>query len=344
MSDLSPQQLQELFTNQVVPYLEEIRNPERPEVGDRPWFVCVGGQPGAGKTAAVDASGQAHRGSVIVNGDDLRRFHPAYEHTMTTNPLAMPDVTAQAIGRWVVMASHWLREQRISAVVESTLRQKDFLLEELAAYREAGYGTELRVVAVPLEVSRLGTLARYVGQAQEFGAGRAVTAQGHDDRAAMVPATVEALVASSQLDRLVIQDRDGRVFLDVSASGPSLAARAREVVDQARDVTSMTPEQARAWFQAATITLKALKDVPLDQDLLKVSSRLATRDATAIAATAWPTEPDKQRHQVDALQRHHWAAVRAATLTRPSSRTTAPRAQHRLAPPRPDRGRGGLER
>lgn len=346
MSLLSPEELRKRFETRVIPYLWRIRNPEHPEVGERPWFVCVGGQPGAGKTAAVDASGRTHKGSVIVNGDDLRQFHPAYEHTMATNPLAMPDVTAQAIGEWVMMGSRWLREQRISAVVESTLRQKDFLLEELAAYREAGYGTELRVVAVPLEVSRLGTLARYVGQAQESGAGRAVTARGHDDRAAMVPGTVEALVASGLVDRLVIQDRDGHVFLDadVSQGGPELAAHTRAVVAQARDVTSMTPAQAQEWFQAATTTLKALKEVPVDQDLLQVSAQLTSRDAKAIAARAWPTEPDQQRHHVDVLQRHHWAAVRAATLTRQPSRTTTPRAQHRSAPSRPDRGHGGIER
>lgn len=230
--------------------------------------------------------------------------------------------------------------------MESTLRQKDFLLEELAAYREAGYGTELRVVAVPLEVSRLGTLTRYVGQAQESGAGRAVTAQGHDDRAAVVPGTVEALVASGLVDRLVIQDRDGRVFLDadVSQGGPELAVHTRAVVDQARDVTSMTPAQAQEWFQVATTTLKALKEVPVDQDLLRVSAQLTSRDAKAIAARAWPTEPEMQRHHVDVLQRHHWAAVRAAALTRQPSRTTTPRAQHRSAPSRPDRGHGGIER
>ncbi|MDO5066391.1 MAG: zeta toxin family protein [Propionibacteriaceae bacterium] len=303
----------------------------------------MGGQPGAGKTAVVEASGRAHRGSVIINGDDLRRFHPAYERTMATDPLAMPDVTAQAIGEWGVMGSRWLREQRISAVVESTLRQKEFLLGELAAYRDAGYGTELRVVAVPLELSRLGTLARYVGQAQELGAGRAVTAQGHDDRAALVPATVEALVASGQLDRLVIQDRDGRIFLDmdVSRGGPELAALAREVVDQARGVSSMTPQQAQGWFRAAVATLTALKDVPVDQDLLRVSARLATHDAAAVAAQAWPTEPEKQRSQIDTLQRHHRVAVR---VVHPAKQPTPSSRARRGLGSRPDRGRGGVGR
>lgn len=220
------------------------------------------------------------------------------------------------------------------------------LLREFEAFRDAGYVTELRVVAVPVEVSRLGTLTHYIEQIQDFGAGRAVTTQGHDVPATAVPSTVEALVASGLVDRLVIQDRDGRAFLDldVSQGGPELAAQAREMVDQTRDVASMTSQQAQNWFQIATNTLTALKDAPLDQDLLQVSAQLATRDAKAIAARAWPTEPEMQRHQVDVLQRHHWAAVRAATLTRSSSRTTGLRPRHRSTPSRPDHDHGGPER
>ena len=346
MTLLPPEELRRLFATRVVPYLQSIRNPDDPGPGEKPRFVSVGGQPGAGKGRVIEATGRAHPGSVVVNGDELRKLHPAYLQVMAAAPLSMPEVTAQAAGQWVGMSTQWLRGQQISAVVETTLRQPAVLLREFEAFRAAGYVTELCVVAVPVEVSRLGTVSRYVGQARDFGAGRAVTAQGHDVPAAAITSTVEALVASGLVDRLVIQDRDGRIFLDVDVShgGPELAAQARGVVDQARDVTSMTPQQAQGWFQAATTALKALQHVPLDQDLLRVSSQLTTRDAKAIAAQAWPTEPDRQRHQVDALQRHHWSAVRAAALTRRSSRTTASRAQHRPAPPRPDRGRGGLER
>ena len=59
---------------------------------------------------------------MIVNGDDLRRFHPEYDHTMEHNPLAMPEVTAQASGAWIGTSNQWLRDNGITAVVETTLR------------------------------------------------------------------------------------------------------------------------------------------------------------------------------------------------------------------------------
>jgi len=311
MSDLPPGELQKLFETRVIPHLHDNQNPEHPASGQRPWFISVGGQPGAGKGRVIEAAGRAHPGSVIVNGDDLRTFHPDYPRLMATDPLSMPEATAQAAGNWVGMSNQWLRDNRVSAVVETTLRQPAVLLREFEAFKQAGYGTELRVVGVPPEVSRLGTLTRYVEQVRDTGAGRAVTAEGHDIPTAAVPGTVETLVASG----VVVQDRDGRVFLDTEASrgGPELAAKVQDVVDQARDVTSMTSGQAQAWCRAAESTINALQRVPVDHDLLQVVARLAGADATAIATQAWPNEPTRQQRQVDKLQRSHWTAVRAAT-------------------------------
>ena len=315
MNDLPPGELQKLFETRIIPHLHDNQNPEHPTPGQQPWFISVGGQPGAGKGRVIEAAGRAHPGSVIVNGDDLRTFHPDYPRLMATDPLSMPEATAQASGQWIGMSNQWLRDNKISAVVETTLRQPAVLLREFEAFKQAGYGTELRVVAVPPEVSRLGTLTRYVEQVRDIGVGRAVTAEGHDIPTAAVPGTVETLVASGLVDRVVVQDRDGRVFLDTEASrgGPELAAKVRDVVDQARDVTSMTSGQAQTWYRAAESTINALQRVPVDQDLLQVSARLTGADATAIAAQAWPDEPAKQQRKVDELQRSHWAAVRAAT-------------------------------
>jgi zeta toxin family protein len=320
MTDLSPQQLQKLFETRIIPHLQDNRNTEPLDVepGERPHFVSVGGQPGAGKGRVIEVSGRAHPGSVIVNGDDLRPFHPDYDQVMDADPLSMPEVTAQAAGTWVGMSNQWLRDNKISAVVETTLRQPAVLLREFDAFKRAGYSTELRVVAVPPGVSRLGTVSRYIGQVQEFGAGRVVAAEGHDIPTAAVPDTVAALVASGLVDRVVVQDRDGRVFLDadVSANGSELVAQAREVVDRAREVQAMAPEQAQGWFRAAGQAVEALRDVPVDHDLLQVSARLTGDDAAAIAAHAWPRDQARQQSQVDELhQLHRNAATVAETRT-----------------------------
>lgn len=161
MSGLGADELRRIFEADVWPYLDDSRAGAA-DSSVRPSFVSVGGQPGAGKGRILEETGGRIPGAVTVNGDELRQFHPDYRRLMNEDPLRMPEATAQAAGTWVGMATEYLRDERISAVVETTLRQPGVLLREFGEFRRAGFETELRVVAVPLEVSRLGTVTRYL--------------------------------------------------------------------------------------------------------------------------------------------------------------------------------------
>ncbi|MGV4417533.1 zeta toxin family protein [Trueperella pyogenes] len=156
---LSAREIETIFATKILPdYIHQ----QSPRAGvAQPEFVSVGGQPGSGKGHVLDAMSKDHPGAAIVNGDDLRQFHPSYGMLMETDPLRMPEVTGKALGPWVGMATEYLRSHRMSAIVETTLRDPHMLRREFAAYKNTGYRTELRVLAAPLAVSRLGTLSRY---------------------------------------------------------------------------------------------------------------------------------------------------------------------------------------
>lgn len=93
-------------------------------------------------------------------GDDYRRFHPDYSEVLEHEPLAMPDVTAQAAGEWLRLAVDHALENRYSILIEGTWRNADVPLTtvELAA----GHGYQVHAVAVGVQpaVSRLVTLER----------------------------------------------------------------------------------------------------------------------------------------------------------------------------------------
>ncbi|WP_181373604.1 zeta toxin family protein [Microbacterium sp. HMWF026] len=293
---LTPKQLRRRFDRTIVPvYLEPQR--EAPP-GRRPRFVSVGGQPGAGKGGVLAATQSALPGAVVVNGDDLRRFHPAYEQTMSDDPFRMPEVTAAAAGAWVGMSTEYLRGVGASAIVETTLRNESMLRGEFEAFRAAGFETELRVVAVPLAVSRAGTVARYVEQVKDYGTGRWTPGAAHDEAAANVSGTVRELVAAGVVDRVVVQDRAGRVFLDAraAAGGAELGERVAAAVDQARDVRSLTTAQARDWIG---YTGEALRETARlrrsDPDLVRVARRLALEDAGDVVRVAFPGDARAQR-------------------------------------------------
>ena len=160
MGELDEALLRRIFDERIRPWLDGFGASSRLE--SVPLLVMVGGQPGSGKSGVNDRIVARHPGIVMVDGDALRSYHPDYRRLMREDPLRMPAETAQASGRWVGMSIDYLRGQRRSALIETTLRQPGVVRETMAGFQRAGYRTELHVVAVPLEVSRLGTVSRYV--------------------------------------------------------------------------------------------------------------------------------------------------------------------------------------
>lgn len=297
---LDAEQLQQIFIDRVAPEYLDI---QRGEPTGSPRFVSVGGQPGAGKGAVLDIARSENFGSVVVNGDDLRLFHPDYEGLMESDPLRMPEVTGSASGPWVGMSTRYLRLRQISAIVETTLRDAEMLRGEFEAFRAAGYVNELRVVAVPLEVSRAGTVTRFIQQIKDYGSGRWTPSVAHDQAAVNVTNSVRELVSSGVVDRIVIQDRDGRVFLDAGVTGGGLEAgnQAAGAVDFGRKISTLTQGQAQDWVisTAAALRERAVLSVDFpvlnDKDLLKTVGRLVGLEARPIIIQAYPDDVGLQK-------------------------------------------------
>ncbi|MBE6476719.1 MAG: hypothetical protein E7Z97_01420 [Propionibacteriaceae bacterium] len=289
------EQLRSRFEQRVVPYLENLREQA---VGGPSWppvVVYVGGQPGAGKSRTTERAAQARPSLVPIIGDDLRQFHPDYPRLMREDPLAMPEATAQASGRWIGMAADYLREQRADALIETTLRSPDAIARTIASFRAAGYVVELRTVAVPHEVSRLSTVERYTRQVDAVGAGRWTPESAHDEAFERAPGTVRELIAAGSVDRFVIEDCSGRIVFDRSYFGIrdegllSAGREAEAVLDQARGVDRLTPEAAIGWIELARDQIERVRGLghqQQDPDLLSTIERIGTADARAVAARA----------------------------------------------------------
>lgn len=296
---LDAEELQQIFYYQIRPYLNQLRSAG---TGQIPRFVSVGGQPGSSKGRILETIASSTPGAVPVNGDNLRRFHPNYDWLMSEDPLRMHVITGQATGPWVAMSNEYLRQNQISAVTETTLRQPNVLLSEFTAFRDAGFSTELRVLAVPLAVSRAGILSRYVEQIKDMGSGHWTPGEHHDVAAVAVPQTVATLVSSGLVDRVVIQDRQHQVFHDaqVSAGGLVAAQKTAAKLDQARDIRNMPAHQGKAWLKYTEKTLADLIWIgENDPDVLQVAARLATKDVAAVVLQAYPDDQQTQQHVLD---------------------------------------------
>lgn len=289
MKELTKDELQRIFELRVRPFLFDLDQPLPASTAAR--FVSVGGQPGAGKSAALRSAEREIPEATVVNGDELRQFHPEYTALMKSAPLDMPSVTASAAGQWVGMSNEYARQTGRSVIVETTLRQPDLLAREFSAFKEAGFDTELRVVAVPLAVSREGILNRYLEQVQEKGSGRWTPGAHHDVAAEAGRETVRDLVGAGLVDHVVVQGRDQRVYLDtpLGSDARTTADQAVAALDRGRSVESLTQEQAQQWLARMEQNITWLKEMPLDRqsDILAVAQTLVRSDAPGIVSRAF---------------------------------------------------------
>ncbi|MBP2436937.1 zeta toxin family protein [Microbacterium amylolyticum] len=310
-SNLDQAELRALFEAQVRPSLDAASSPTR----ERPLFVIIGAQPGAGKSRSIEAVRREHPDVVPVIGDDLRPYHPDFRALMRSNPLAMPAVTQQASGAWVGMSAAHLREQRQSVLLETTMRQPSVVVATVREFRAAGYDVEVRGLAVPAEVSRLATVTRCLTDAKERG--RWAPSTFHDAAYEAMPGTLEAVIASGNVDRAVVQKRSGQVLLDrrvTPEAAERLGAEARSAVEDGRDVATLTREDGRAWVHeyVRASTIMASGQQPEDPGMLRTMIALANGPARALIRA---THEQGTEEQAAALE-HVLAG--AARLTPPS--------------------------
>lgn len=185
-----------------------------------PRAVIVGGQPGAGKTAAVlDARRElAAKGSGVafINGDELRPYHPMYGQLVAADPATAADRTGADVGRWVERGIREAARSRFHSVVETTMRQPTVVARTAADFADHGFQVELRVLVVDPELSRQGIYQRYARALEKRHAlPRFTLAKYHDDALAQMPATLAAVAASVHQVRFV--DRQGR---ELQAASP----------------------------------------------------------------------------------------------------------------------------
>ena len=288
MTALEPAALRRIFEWKIRPTLD---NGET-DAELRPVLILVGGQPGAGKTRSVLRARHDHPKAARVVGDDFRRHHPEYNSAMDTDPLRMPEVTAQAAGAWVEMSLEYLRESQRSVILETTLRQPQVVADTISTFRDAGYEVELRALAVPAALSRLGTLTRYTQQVAEQGAGRWTFREYHDNAFANMLDTVERVVAEGLVNRLLVITRSGVVLHDrrinVLADTVFDGAEARRIIGAGREPATVPQESARQWVEQFTAAVEVLVSHHVsDPDLLE-STRLLVSESEGVVRAAHP--------------------------------------------------------
>jgi predicted ABC-type ATPase len=189
-----------------------------------PELIMVGGQPGAGKTAAAaqavrDLMRQAG-GVAYINGDELRPFHPQYAALVAADRSTAADKTSADVGLWVERAIREAAAGRFHAVIETTMRQPEVVRRTAEQFTAQGFGFEMRVVVVDPEASQLAIYERFAtGLASPGALPRFTLPSYHADALAQMPTTLAEVVKLAKVVRFV--DRQGRELYSSRASNLS---------------------------------------------------------------------------------------------------------------------------
>lgn len=173
-----------------------------------PVTVFLGGQPGAGKTSALGRVLHSFPGSITpIIGDDLRAYHPDYDHLIAHDPLLMPERTAPASGYWISRAVAYANEHQFSSLIEGTWRLTSTVLNEAGNAKRHFRATHAVVVAVPPALSRASIAERFYWDLLHGETARWTPLSAHENTVRALPSVVHDIFTSPLIDTITIASR-----------------------------------------------------------------------------------------------------------------------------------------
>jgi adenylylsulfate kinase-like enzyme len=208
----------------------------------RPRAIIVAGQPGAGK-ANLAASAQTELeeagGSVLIDPDRLRRWHPGYGRFLREDDKMAAERVHPDASRWAKELRQDAIAGRRNIVIAGTLNDTEKAREMLGQLRRAGYETEIRALAAHQRDSRQGVQARYENAKEQGRAARWVPESIQDEAYRGMPVALGHIERNGWADKVSVVRRDGSVIYrnDRAAIATSGLSQIAVMAERARQPT-----------------------------------------------------------------------------------------------------------
>lgn len=147
---------------------------------------------------------------VILDSDELRKYHPALDEIMERDPLRMDVLTNGPVPYWMSSLIEYGRQHGHSLIIENTLSNSEFIAGEIAKFRSAGFRVRIVGLAVAQEVSRLGVVQRYLEAQRVSRYPRWTNEVSHTSGFKAIVPGLQAI--APLVDDLEIRSRDGRTL------------------------------------------------------------------------------------------------------------------------------------
>jgi len=176
-----------------------------------PKVIITGGQPASGKgKLARDSIDQFKDkgGSVIIDPDQLRAYHPKYNELQKLDDKTSSGFTHHDAKKWSLELIEEAISHKKNIVLDQTSADFQTLKNTVQNFRDKGYkDVELKIMAVPEITSRQGIYHRYEMEKALYETGRFVNIDIHSEIYHKLENTIEQLKNEPIVDKLTVYDR-----------------------------------------------------------------------------------------------------------------------------------------
>ena len=178
---------------------------------ENPTAILLAGQPGAGKTQlSAYFFRQSQNTSILINGDDYRRYHPNYRAIFKQYPEELVSLTSKFSAAFTEKMIENLSDAHRNLIVEGTGRTTEVPIHTAKLLIAKGYQVHMAAIAVRPELSLLSTLHRF-GSMNEMGTvPRPTAVLAHDTVVQNLPHNLDMLYQSNLFAEMQIIDRRER--------------------------------------------------------------------------------------------------------------------------------------
>jgi UDP-N-acetylglucosamine kinase len=178
-----------------------------------PKGYVLGGQPGAGKSNAINRVVDELNGNVlIINGDDFRRYHPDFETIQQQYDKDASKYTAQFAGELTNRIIERAIREKYNVAIEGTFRTAETPLKTLQDLKTNGYQTNVYIQTTSKDVSWQSTLDRYDAMKRAGISPRYTPKEHHDLVVELLPINADRVFDSGFADNFKVFSRDALLF------------------------------------------------------------------------------------------------------------------------------------
>lgn len=179
-------------------YLSSLKASENPRI------IILGGQPGCGKSVLIGYAKEnffSNRSVCIINGDELRAFHPYSEEIYEKYNKKYADLTDPDVRQWTRSLFEKAVEAHLDIIFEGTMRTPA-IAKMLPHLRKAGYETFIAPMAVNRVISLFSICYRYTQFKLRNEIARFTRLESHDEAYDGLLITLEIIVDKKEYSKL----------------------------------------------------------------------------------------------------------------------------------------------